>query len=48
MEDREDKASSHELINYIPYHPFSWNEGNIVENVYQTISSFYSSLFFYQ
>jgi hypothetical protein len=46
MEDREDKASSHELSTTMPYQPFSWDEGNVVENVYQTMSSSFSSSFF--
>jgi hypothetical protein len=46
MEDREDKASSHELINYMPYHPFSWDKGNVIVDVYQTMSSSFSSSFF--
>jgi hypothetical protein len=46
MEDREDKASSHELITTMPYQPFSWDEGNVVANVYQTMSSSFSSSFF--
>jgi hypothetical protein len=45
MEDREDKASSHELITTMPYQPFSWDEGNVVANVYQTMSSSFSSSF---
>jgi hypothetical protein len=39
MEDIEDKASSHELITIMPYQPFSWDEGNVVTNVYQTMYS---------
>jgi hypothetical protein len=46
MEDREDKASSHELSTTMPYQPFSWDEGNVVANVYQTMSSSFSSSFF--
>jgi hypothetical protein len=46
MEDREDKASSHELSNFMPYQPFSWDEGNVVADVYQTMSSSISSSFF--
>jgi hypothetical protein len=34
MEDREDKASSLELITTMPYQPFSRDEGNVVANVY--------------
>jgi hypothetical protein len=34
-EDREDKASSHELINSMPYQPFSWDTGNAIVDVYQ-------------
>jgi hypothetical protein len=45
MEDREDKASSHELITTKPYQPFSWDEGNVVVDVYQTMSSPFSSSF---
>jgi hypothetical protein len=48
MEDREGKASSHELINPIPYHPFSWDDGSVIENVYQRMSSSFSSSCFYQ
>jgi hypothetical protein len=47
MEDREDKASSLELSTTMPYHPFSWDEGNVVANVYQTMSSSSSSSIFY-
>jgi hypothetical protein len=45
LEDREDKASSHELIITNPYHPFSWDEEDYVENVYQRMSSSFSSSF---
>jgi hypothetical protein len=45
MEDREDKASSHELITTKPYQPFSWDEENFVANVYQRMSSSFSSSF---
>jgi hypothetical protein len=45
MEDREDKASSHELINSMPYQPFSWDTGNVIVDVYQTMSSYFSSSF---
>jgi len=34
MEDRENKASSHELITTKPHRPFSWDEGNVVASVY--------------
>jgi len=43
---REDTTSSHELSNFIPYQPFSWDEGNVVEDVYQTVSSSVSYSFF--
>jgi hypothetical protein len=46
MEDREDKASSHELCTNMPYQPFSWNEGNFVADVYQMMSHSLSSSFF--
>jgi hypothetical protein len=46
LEDREDKASSHELIITKPYQPFSWDEENSVANVYQRMSSSFSSSFF--
>jgi hypothetical protein len=46
MEDREDKDSSRELITIIPYQLFSWDEGNVVEDVYQIMSSYFSSSFF--
>jgi hypothetical protein len=46
MEDREDKASSQELINFMSYHPFSWDKWNVVVYVYQTMSFFSSSSFF--
>jgi hypothetical protein len=46
MEDREDKASSHELSTTMLYHPFSWEEGNVVADVYHTMSSFVSYSFF--
>jgi hypothetical protein len=36
-EDREDKASSLEFSTPMPYQPFSWDEGNVVENVYHTM-----------
>jgi hypothetical protein len=45
MEDREDKASSHELSTTMPYQPFSWDEGNVVVDVYQMMSSSFSSSF---
>ena len=45
MEDRENKFSSHELITTKPYQPFSWDEGNVVAYVYQTMSSHFSSSF---
>jgi hypothetical protein len=44
MEYREDKASSHELITTKTYQPFSWDEGNTIENVYQVVYAFVSSL----
>jgi hypothetical protein len=34
MEDREDKASSHKLNNFMPYQYFSWDEVNVVVDVY--------------
>jgi hypothetical protein len=43
IKDREDKASSHELSNFMPYQHFSWDEGNDVVDVYQTMSSSISS-----
>jgi hypothetical protein len=46
MEDKEDKASSHELITTMPYDPFSWDEENVVVDVYQTMSSSSSSSIF--
>jgi len=46
MEDRGDKTSSHELITAKPYQTFSWDEENSVENVYQIMSSSFSSSFF--
>jgi hypothetical protein len=46
LEDREDKASSHELIITKPYQPCSWDEENYVENVYQMIPSSLSYSFF--
>jgi hypothetical protein len=42
---REDKASSHELINYMPYQPFSWDTRNVIVDVYQIVSSSFSSSF---
>jgi hypothetical protein len=39
---REDKVSFLELITTIPYQNFSWDEGNSIENVYQTMSTFVS------
>jgi hypothetical protein len=38
VEDREDKTSSHELVTNMFYHPFSWDEGSVVANVYHRIS----------
>ena len=43
MEDREHKVSSLELNTTMPYHHFSWDEGNVVEYVFHTISSFVST-----
>jgi hypothetical protein len=43
MKYREDKASSLELSTIMPYHPFSWDEGNLVENVYHNMSTSVSS-----
>jgi hypothetical protein len=34
VEYREEKAFYHELITTKPYQPFSWDEGNVVANVY--------------
>jgi hypothetical protein len=45
MEYKEVKASSYELINSMHYHFFSWHEGNVVVDVYQTMSSSSSSSF---
>jgi hypothetical protein len=45
LEDREDKAL-HELITTKPYQHFSWDEENYVANVYQRMSSSFSSSFF--
>jgi hypothetical protein len=46
IEETEDNASSHELSSFVPYQPFSWDEGNVVEYVYQNMSSSISSSFF--
>jgi hypothetical protein len=46
MEDREDKASSCELINSMPYQTFLWDNGNAIVDVYQVVSSYFSSSFF--
>jgi hypothetical protein len=45
MKDREDKASSHELISFMPYQPFSWDESNAIEDVHYTMFSTVSSSF---
>jgi hypothetical protein len=45
MEYREDKASSHELITTETYQHFLWDEGNVVADVYHTMSSSFSSSF---
>jgi hypothetical protein len=39
MEDIEDKDSSHELITTNPYQPLSWDEVDVLVDVYQTMSS---------
>jgi hypothetical protein len=46
MKDREDNASSHELITIKTYQPFSNYEWNVVVDVYQTMHSPFSSSFF--
>jgi hypothetical protein len=46
IEYKEDKASSCELSNFMSYQPFSWDEGNVVVDVYQTIFSYVSYSFF--
>jgi hypothetical protein len=45
MEDREDKVYSDELINSMPYQPFSWDIGNSIVDLYQSMSSSFSSSF---
>jgi hypothetical protein len=40
MEDREDNDSFHELSTTMPYQPFSWDGGNVIANVYQTMSTY--------
>jgi hypothetical protein len=43
VEDREDETSSHELFSFLPYQPFTWDEGIVVENIDQIVSSFDST-----
>jgi hypothetical protein len=45
LKDKEDKASPHELSTTMHYDPFSWDEGNAIEDVYHTMSSSSSSSF---
>jgi hypothetical protein len=47
MEDREYNASSHELITTKPYQPFSGDQGNDIEDVYQNMHSPFSSSSFF-
>jgi len=44
IEEGEDATPSHEFINFLPYECFTWDEGIVVANIYQTVSSFDSSL----
>jgi len=44
MEDREEKAYSHEYSTTTPYQHFSWDEGNVVADVYQMIENVYHFL----
>jgi len=42
-EDKEGETSSHELISFLPYQHFIWDEGIVVENIDHIVSSFYST-----